>query len=448
MILSVPSALFAEVDPNELPVPPTAEPRIPDAKEGVLIKASNAFQYRSIVVPELLESLKTGILEFSALRKLKYVPIGYVAPDDIVDPGSKPAEFLAQVSGALSGEKILDIDFDLLTLKESRIVHQFDGSFVRVFPRVINSEDKTGQLFRERIRVLSPSPLRGFSFLTFRFLGSDEDVYWLYSPAIKKARQLTGSNRSDGILRTHLSPDDIFGWSGKSEGVEGEHASKLTVLAPFLSDEAAAPEKKGACLELMREDSEEGAAAQWNVSSRRFPQAAPWLPTNAVFIPREVYRIELESKDPYSLYGRQILYVDATTLVPYYKFVFDRSGHPWKTVMSGYVGRQGGEKEGIRLVPAFTTIEDTLKSESFIFDISRYATCGELPAKVKSTEFDPRHMGAEVTPTPTATPEEEEAEPAEKQVGATDAEVSKEVSGIKVETPSAETHADDQEPLD
>ena len=428
----------AESDPNELPVPPTLEPKIPDAKEGIIINAKNAFQYRSILVPELLGSLKTGIIEFSALRKLSFTPVGPLSLDQIADPTVKPGEFLTQVSSALGGEKVIDIVYDLLTLKESRIVHQFRGSLVRLYPRVINGDDKTGQLFKERIRFLSPTPLRGFSFLTFRFLGGDEDVYWLYSPAIKKSRQLTGSNRSDGILRTQFAPDDIFGWSGKGEAVEGEHASKLTVLAPFLSDEAATPDRVEGCLEMKREISEEGDASQWNVSSRRFPQAAPWLPTNAVFVPREVYRIELESKDPYSLYGRQILYVDSVTLLPYYKFVFDRSGHPWKTIMSGYVGRQGASKEDIRLIPAFTTVEDTLRSESFIFDIARYASCGELPSKTKSTEFDPRHMGEEATPTPTAT-----EEPSSED------EVEQEVPEVVVENPPSESgEAENQEPLD
>lgn len=81
-------------------------------------------------------------------------------------------------------------------------------------------------------------------------------MYSIYSPGIKKARQLTGSNRPDGILRTQFSPDDIFGWSGKGNLVEGELGTKLTVLAPFLSDEVVVPTRKGGCAEVKHKDLE------------------------------------------------------------------------------------------------------------------------------------------------------------------------------------------------
>lgn len=98
-------------DLGDLPVPPTLDPKIPDAREGIVISSTNAFQYRSIIVPELFGSVKTGIVEFSAVRKLKFEPVGYINRDAIVDPVVKPGEFLSQISAALSTEKILEMSF-------------------------------------------------------------------------------------------------------------------------------------------------------------------------------------------------------------------------------------------------------------------------------------------------------------------------------------------------
>ena len=74
----------------------------------------------------------------------------------------------------------------------------------------------------------------------------------------------------------------------------------------------------------------------WNYQSRQMPQLAPWVPTSAVFVPRRVWILELNPRDPYSATGREILMVDQQTLLPVYKLVYDRIGEYRKTVIGAW----------------------------------------------------------------------------------------------------------------
>jgi len=382
--------------------------------EASVINSHNVASYKNVIVPELYSSVRGGNIEMNAASKLEFIPEPNPLFASLRDPKEFPNEFLDGVSKALGAERVLSVEFSLTALHDNKLGRELQGTLFRIYPLAINPQDKTGQVFREKARVFAPKALSGFSWLTFRFQGIEEDVHFVYSPALKKSRQLTGSNRADGILTTSFSLDDIFTWTGKRELVDGELVSRGTYLIPFGEVSVlAGNESEETCVEFESAPSNadyKGGLSKWNITSRKFPQAAGWIPTSSVFVPRELVRIELESRDPYSVYGRQILYIDFETLLPVYKFVFDRSGHPWKTVMTGYGWlKSPNDKDKQIPIPMFTIVDDALKGDSYIFDISRFRACKNIPESLQSESFDPKRLGdssdtPQVSPQPSSSP--------------------------------------------
>ncbi len=381
---------------------------LPEASSGApaRIDLTNAQEFRSLIVPELYQALRSGTLELYALRKLDDEPSAVI--------GLSEENALNHNAHALLESGLVDLDFRLYSLKEATMVRQFAGRLVRVNPKALNPQDRTSQSFREIIRFTVPTSIAGFTWLTFRFSGEDPDLLWLFSPANNKGRELTGSNRSDGMLRTSLSPNDIFGWSSKSALVAKESSSEVEAFVIFLDAKSHALQNNGDCRALSRDAGVEGEgesddAVHWNFGGRRVPRAAGWLPLDVVAVPRRLYRYELESRDPYSLYGRQILYLDAVSGAPVYKFVFDRAGKPWKTIISG-LGMFNQANGIIGVYSAFSVVDDFRSSEPAIFDVSRIAFCNRFPPGLTLSDFDPRHFGEwnmpveAATPTPEATP--------------------------------------------
>ena len=197
-------------------------------------------------------------------------------------------------------------------------------------------EQRLPQLFRERLRLIEPGALSGMAWLTFRFLGSEEDLLWTWSKAIQKTRQLTSANRADDLLTTHLTLDDLLGWGGKMEAIQPVFLGSVVQVAPFWPflvplevDEAAGCLRVRPTNEVLQRSD-----GLWNLHTRRFENAAPWLPTAAVYVPRDLWMIELQPRDPFSAYGRQVVYVDRLSHLPVVKLVYARDGTFAKIVVS------------------------------------------------------------------------------------------------------------------
>jgi hypothetical protein len=120
-----------------------------------------------------------------------------------------------------------------------------------------------------------------------------------------------------------FSPDDLLVWSGKVELVEPLAISQLPLLVPIL--ESNGPESTGqeGCVGVTY-TAETGLKLQCQAS--RFKGGGTWVPTNTLMVLRSVYKIELKSRDPFSLETRQVLYIDRDTGLPVYKVVWDQSG--------------------------------------------------------------------------------------------------------------------------
>ena len=396
------------------------------------ISRSNFVEYKAIVIPELSQFVRTGALHLPSYNRLQYT---WRRSDEWEQRNARPenkvfsetGEFLdnAQLTaGLLYGnssvlqqttdenelaKKILwniisnrwshatiETPFTLQWEKSGNFFRSMEGLFSRIYVRAINPEEKSIQLFREKISFSKPSPANLFAWLTFRFFGQEEDMFWLHSPVVNKTRQLTSTNRSDGLLGSAVSADDFFTWSGKAEELETKVERMTVALVPFPSiDMASLRVDENAACQIIDNTQTGGTdtVISNNTSTLRDPNM--WLPNNSIFVPRNMWRIEMSSSDPYSLYGRQVLYVDTYMMLPVYKAVYNKSGRLWKIVMTAY-GLAQSENRSLRVpYPAYTVVRDVLTGENFTLHYSRLQYCSKLPETMQLAQFDPKRLGPE-----------------------------------------------------
>lgn len=322
---------------------------------------------------------------FGRKKKVQDVPKGLKA-DDIF--GHK---LLWNLNSLLWGNGLLDFHFRLLWLKDSRPYRSVRGNFKRVYPKVLDPKFAFPQIFRERILFYYPEALNGLAWLTFRFESNEEDAIWAYSPAIKKVRELTGSNRSDSLVTSSVAADDFLGWSGNVNAVRAKVITRTKLLVPFSSLSPIPLENAGGCLKAVGADFS-GQSNSWNFENPKFKGGYDWLPAKGAFVPRDLYKIEISPIDPYYLNGREEVYLDAETMLPFYKIVYDRSGRHWKTVVIGW--GFGKTKDGLRVVPipGFQIVLDLVAKQTFVMDLTRFRACREYPSDLSLGDFDPKKL--------------------------------------------------------
>ena len=422
-------------------------PQLPTLSQSgeatLVIKGEEAFKYRSLIAPEIYQLVRSGDLVIPSGRALAYEPHSPPAParespeqdnhsaqlppeyhlsanlpfwidstavDKKADSKQLARKILWNSAAALWGSQIVDVNFDLIALRTGKIEYGLSGRVVRMYPGLVGLEGRPGQLFKEWVRFSAPKAVERFSWLTYRFLGGDEDLVWLYSPVIQKTRQITGSNRSDSILGSIFTLEDVFTWSVKPELMEATVDTMHPLLVPFPRAAAAlakptdGEERCHRAVEQASGSSESQTAAgtpsafeggiksSWNFEPGDAAVGAAWLPRSVVYVPRNTWRIELATQDPYSQYGRQVLYVDAATFLPIMNVVYDRAGLQQKVVISAFGEMQAGEYRAPYLAWSVVFAPDT--SRAAIFKVSQYTACRSFGADISADSFDPRRLGA------------------------------------------------------
>ena len=394
---------------------------------GVLVHASNAHEYKKKIPVELYAELRSGNIVMDVVSDLNYdfdygadwlkehsedvelkddgtlsvegtLSKGFLFATDEIQPKTEKKRAIRKILWnvlALNwAYPVNRYGFIIRIQQEDEIFRELQGTALRLYNWRTSETDQTGQLFREVIEIEKPDILNGYAWLTFRFHGRSEDVVWTYSPVIGKARQLTGSNRSD-LLAGAIAADDFLLWSGKLELVEGRRIREVEVFLPFASKNKGALKKVGPTCSGVAETMSAAHADQqmrWNFGSRKYAQGASWLPTDAVFTARKAFKIDLISRDPYSLYGRQTLYVDKESMLPVYKFVYDRAGKFWKSAAIFYGVAQGANGVSIPY-PNQMVINDLKSKRTVMMDYLNVTYCETLPEGFDMSKFDPRNLG-------------------------------------------------------
>ncbi len=394
---------------------------------GTLINSTSFSEFKELIPTEFQLLIESGILSFSAFRSWRSIGTFFD------DQWTKEGEALAQAGVTVetladsgiprafpfgSADKILQQPVLSVSQRVEQILWNtqassaarascsaeflwreektdqyltFRGVAQRVVPKKFRPEDKTRQLFRERVTFLSPKAMQGLSWLTFRFIADSEDVVWSYSPAIKKMRQLVGTNRSDSFLGTPAALDDLFGFSTKIQTVEGVAISEELMLAPFLGlDSLTLKVEEPGCFNSIAETIDDKGD-----SHTHSPQLASKLgldSTKLVFVPRPVFRLDLMQRDPYALVGRQIVYIDKELFVPLYKVSYDRAGALQKLVIIPHAAVHSPDGQVHTWVPTATFVYD-LKAKSLVtITYTKVRFCEQSDTKADLATFDPKAL--------------------------------------------------------
>jgi hypothetical protein len=393
------------------------------AKSGAIVRKEHIGAYRSVVPPEVATLVEQGEFQFEAALQPRSPDLFgdalLLAGDPVtVDAQGALAPSPVTVSGALfgMGSDLADGDSKSQAYQVlwNTTVHQWrlrsfasqvslyaftaggdegrrvDFAVSRIYPPALGHSPGTLKpMFREKISVTSPKSLSTLSWLTLRFLGGVDDYVWTASPVNGQVHQVTGSNRSDALFSGAFSPDDLFVWSGKVEEMEPAGLSVLPMLVPVVEGASVVhPLNDGTCSVT---DYAKTSPIELNLSTRRYPDVPGWVPTSTRMVLRNVWRVEMVSRDPFSREPRQILYVDSETFVPVYRTVWEQDGR-LKKIAIGILGNVA-TKEGKGLGWRGEVIVNPLANTHAVLTMQKMETCTKMLPGRALVDFDPSTLG-------------------------------------------------------
>jgi len=179
---------------------------------------------------------------------------------------------------------------------------------------------------QQRAVVGSPADLNGTASLAWRFREADRrDQAWTYVPALRRVRQVSPANRSDGFLGSDLSQDDGAFFDGKPEDFTWKLVGERTALV--LADPASL---EGRVQRRARPDG--GIEETWPEGQTVLGyqdagwKGLPWAPLGPVRVQRKLWIVEATPKDPYYLFARIELGIDQETFQGTASRKFDAQG--------------------------------------------------------------------------------------------------------------------------
>ncbi len=229
---------------------------------------------------------------------------------------------------------------------ERRVVTDVEMRFYDGAPEARGQSNPDNLLLQTLARVVSPADLNGTVSLTWRFRDADQrDMLWTYVPGLRRPRQLSPLNRSDGFMGSDISLDDGTFFDGKPEDFTFRllgRQEQLVLMDPYsLRGEAellALPE--GGWRIVWKDVPRIGADdPSW--------QGIPWAPISAVLVQRPVWIVEAIPKDPNYLYGRIVLRFDGESYLGSWTSKYDRAGAPvasYQVLQGMYYNPDGGQR--------------------------------------------------------------------------------------------------------
>jgi hypothetical protein len=161
--------------------------------------------------------------------------------------------------------------------------------------------------------ALKPADLQGTASLSWRYRDPGKrDSQWAFVPVLRRVRQVSPANRSDGYLGSDISADDGFFFDGKPEDFDWKLIGKrdgLRVVDPnSVGGPLPMPPAPGG-----------GWVALTDLNPPTAGYRAPgwtgvsWAPSDAALAKRTFWVVEGVPRDKYYLYGLIELWIDAET---------------------------------------------------------------------------------------------------------------------------------------
>ncbi len=186
-----------------------------------------------------------------------------------------------------------------------------------------------GICFKEALVITTPNEVRGFMQLRSRYWDIDKaDDSFAYIPALRRLRRLTGSDLTDPLLGSDITPDDFETMRQKI------HAKmKFRVVA---HQDMLVPRTYSKELPPPYDYTKTGPfySANWEI--------------------RPMYQLEIIMNDPNYAYSKRVLYIDGVPLDQGGSFLlfagdtYDQKGRLWKCTDHAAFYADAQLKEGLR----------------------------------------------------------------------------------------------------
>jgi hypothetical protein len=211
-------------------------------------------------------------------------------------------------------------------------------------------ENPHGLAAQQLAVVTAPADLHGTASLAWRFRSAERrDQAWTYIPALRRVRQISPSNRSDGFLGSDLSQDDGTFFDGKPEDFVWTLVGEREALV--LADPASLA---GTAVRRARPDGtiEEHWPEGRKVVGYQEPgwRGVPWAPVAPVLVRRRLWIVEGRPRDPYYLYARIELGLDQESFQGVRSRKFDAQGVQLRSLQFLTYASQPIEAGGERLL--------------------------------------------------------------------------------------------------
>ena len=191
------------------------------------------------------------------------------------------------------------------TVTQDTYFKYYDGG-----PPDFRSADNPKNLLVQFIAITTtPADLYGTAALGWRYRDAGKrDSVWAYVPALRRVRQVSPANRSDGFLGSDMSQDDGPFFDGKPEDFQWKlvgEAEGLRMVDPFRlrGEHATVPIPGGGWRAVLRD------IPYYGYEDKSWTGLA-WAPIAMSLVRRKVWIIEGVPKDPQYLYGKIQLWVD------------------------------------------------------------------------------------------------------------------------------------------
>lgn len=188
--------------------------------------------------------------------------------------------------------------------------------------------------------VKEPADVNGIVSLNWRFReGDKQDQSWTYVPALRRVRPINPANRADGFLGSDLSQDDGPYFDGKPEEFDFKLLGDGWILGTFDNrgiDDPVFPTRLTPNMPVspLIDSSETGWRTSYPVLNQIAAQdregagkgLVAWAPLQIALVARPVWIVEATPKNPYYLYGKQVMYLDKDSFRGYWKSKYDWKG--------------------------------------------------------------------------------------------------------------------------
>jgi hypothetical protein len=204
---------------------------------------------------------------------------------------------------------------------DSHVKH-YDGQH----PRFREPDADRELLTQTLAEVRAPADVNGVVSLAWRYRGADQrDALWAFVPALRRVRQVSPANRSDGFLGSDLTQDDGTYFDGKVEDftwrLVGEQDLLVLFDAPSFNRQAELERLPDGGWRMLIPG---GARVGFQLPD--WP-GAPWCPVQEVLIRRPHWVVEAVPKDPYYLFGRLVFRFDKDLFMGSYSSKYDWQGN-------------------------------------------------------------------------------------------------------------------------